>query len=102
MLFRLSEEQISSFIFHRFYSTMCSFKQSPVLSHSAISHRGKQTSRKEEADSLKGKEREEDGGGVHAKGGGGGGGATAERREEKKTQRGSRLPTLDHCLKHNS
>uniref|UniRef100_A0AAQ6INL8 Coiled-coil domain containing 169 n=1 Tax=Anabas testudineus TaxID=64144 RepID=A0AAQ6INL8_ANATE len=75
-------------------------KQRSSVRHST--HRGKQTSRKEEADSLKGKEREEDGGGVHAKGGGGGGGATAERREEKKTQRGSRLPTLDHCLKHNS
>ncbi|XP_033466532.1 coiled-coil domain-containing protein 169 [Epinephelus lanceolatus] len=65
--------------------------------------RGRQTSRKAEADSKKGKEREEDGGGgVHVKGvGGGGGGATAERREEKKSQRGSRLPTLKYYLKHN-
>lgn len=64
-------------------------------------HRGKQTSRKAEADSLKGKEGEEDGGGVHVKGGGGGG-ATAEKQEEKKAQRGSRLPTIEHYLKHNS
>lgn len=28
-------------------------------------------------------------------------GATAERREEKRLQRGSRLPTLKHYLKHN-
>ncbi|XP_044079256.1 coiled-coil domain containing 169 isoform X3 [Siniperca chuatsi] len=62
--------------------------------------REKQTSRKAEADSKKGKEREEDGGGVCVKGGGGGGGATAERREEKKSQRG-RLPTLKYYLKHN-
>ncbi|KAM7374488.1 hypothetical protein PAMP_007143 [Pampus punctatissimus] len=61
--------------------------------------RGKQTSRKLEADSKKGKERE-DGGEVHVKGGGGGG-ATRERREEKKAQQGSRLPTLKHYLKHN-
>ncbi|XP_076606877.1 LOW QUALITY PROTEIN: coiled-coil domain-containing protein 169 [Chaetodon auriga] len=62
--------------------------------------RGKQASRKAEADSKKG----EDGGGVCVKGGGGGGGggAAAERREEKRTsQRGSRLPTLKYHQKHN-
>ncbi|XP_067348318.1 coiled-coil domain containing 169 [Channa argus] len=67
-------------------------------------YRGKQTCRKTEADSLKGKEREEDG--VYANGGGGGvcgggSGATSERREAKKAQMGSRLPTLDHFIKHN-
>lgn len=61
--------------------------------------RGKQASRKAEADSKKGKEREGDGG-VRVKRGGGGG-ATAERREEKKSQSGSRLPTLKYYLKHN-
>lgn len=64
--------------------------------------RGKQTSRKLEADTKKGKEREEDR--VRVKGGGGGGGGegtTVERREEKKAQQGSRLPTLKHYLKHN-
>ncbi|KAM7398164.1 hypothetical protein PAMA_006180 [Pampus argenteus] len=62
--------------------------------------RGKQTSRKLEADSKKGKERE--GGDVRVKGrGGGGGGATTGRREEKQAQLGSRLPTLNHYLKHN-
>ncbi|XP_022594721.1 coiled-coil domain-containing protein 169 [Seriola dumerili] len=64
------------------------------------SYRGKQTSRKAEADSKKGKEREEDGGEVLVKEEGGCG-ATAERREEKKSQRESRLPTLKHYLKHN-
>ncbi|XP_071362100.1 coiled-coil domain-containing protein 169 isoform X2 [Trachinotus anak] len=64
------------------------------------SYRGKETSRKPEPDSKKGKERDEDGGGALLKGGGGCG-VTAERREEKKSQRGSRLPTLKHCLKHN-
>ncbi|XP_070839330.1 coiled-coil domain-containing protein 169 [Chaetodon trifascialis] len=62
--------------------------------------RGKQASRKAEADSKKG----EDGGGVCVKGGGGGGGggaAAAERREEKTSQRGSRLPTLKYYQKHN-
>ncbi|XP_053187080.1 coiled-coil domain containing 169 [Scomber japonicus] len=64
--------------------------------------RGKQTSRKSEADSKTRKEIEEDGGGVRVKrgGGGSGGGATAERREVKKAQQGSRLPTLKHYLKH--
>lgn len=65
-------------------------------------HRGKQTSRKAEADSLKGKESEEDGGGGVRVKGGGGVGATAEKGEEKKAQGGSRLPTLEHYLKHNS
>ncbi|XP_030293297.1 coiled-coil domain-containing protein 169 [Sparus aurata] len=65
--------------------------------------RGKQASKKSEAVSKKGKEREDDGGGgVLVKAGGGGVvGATAERREEKKLPRGSRLPTLKHYLKHN-
>lgn len=62
--------------------------------------RVKQSSRNAEAESKKEKEREEDGGGVHVRGGGGGCGAAAERREEK-SQRGSRLPTLKHYLKHN-
>ncbi|KAM4545688.1 coiled-coil domain-containing protein 169 isoform 2-T2 [Odontesthes bonariensis] len=62
--------------------------------------RGKQTSRKAEADSNKGKEGEEDGGGEHLKGGGGDY-LTTERRNERKSQRESRLPTLRHSLKHN-
>ncbi|XP_068186543.1 coiled-coil domain-containing protein 169 [Antennarius striatus] len=61
--------------------------------------RGKQASRKAEADSQKGKEREEDGG-VHVKGGEGGVGA-AERRHEKRSEKGKRLPTLKHYLKHS-
>ncbi|KAK2828323.1 hypothetical protein Q5P01_019357 [Channa striata] len=77
-------------------------KQRSSVKHST--HRGKQTSRKAEADSLKGKESKEDGG-VYAKGGGGvcggGSGATTERRQEKKVQTGSRLPTLEHYMKHN-
>ncbi|XP_018546519.1 coiled-coil domain containing 169 [Lates calcarifer] len=68
---------------------------------SSVRHsRVKQSSRNAEAESKKEKEREEDGGGVHVRGGGGGCGAAAERREEK-SQRGSRLPTLKHYLKHN-
>ncbi|TKS82887.1 Coiled-coil domain-containing protein 169 [Collichthys lucidus] len=63
--------------------------------------RGKQGSRKAEADSKKGKEREEDGGGGVRVNGGGGGVGTAERRDVKKSQRGSRLPTLKYYLKHN-
>ncbi|KAK5858579.1 hypothetical protein PBY51_002710 [Eleginops maclovinus] len=63
--------------------------------------RGRQTSRKAEADSKKGKEREDDGDRACVKGGGGSNGVTAERREEKKSQRGSRLPTLKYYLKHN-
>ncbi|TNN54077.1 Coiled-coil domain-containing protein 169 [Liparis tanakae] len=50
--------------------------------------RGRQTSRKAEADSKKGKEREEEDGGVCVKEGGGG--ATAERREEYNSLRGGR------------
>ncbi|XP_030602699.1 coiled-coil domain-containing protein 169 isoform X3 [Archocentrus centrarchus] len=65
--------------------------------------RGKQTDRKAEADSKKGKEGgEEEGGEACVKErGGGGGGRRAERKEEKKLQRKSRLPTLKHNLKHN-
>ncbi|XP_068572661.1 coiled-coil domain-containing protein 169 [Cebidichthys violaceus] len=57
--------------------------------------RGRQTSRKAEADSKKGKEREEDGGGDCVKEGGGGG-ATAEMGEEYNSKRESRLPTLKY------
>ncbi|XP_034406633.1 coiled-coil domain-containing protein 169 [Cyclopterus lumpus] len=57
--------------------------------------RGRQTSRKAEADSKKGKEREEDGG-VCVKEGGGG--ATAG---EYNSERKGRLPTLKYYLKHN-
>ncbi|KAM8741136.1 coiled-coil domain-containing protein 169 isoform 1-T1 [Acanthopagrus schlegelii] len=79
------------------------YSTQPQRAPESKQRRGKQASRKSEADSKKGKEREDDGGGgVRVKGGGGGGvGATAERREEKKSQRGSRLPTLKHYLKHN-
>ncbi|XP_025766618.1 coiled-coil domain-containing protein 169 isoform X3 [Oreochromis niloticus] len=65
--------------------------------------RGKQTGRKAEADSKKGKEGgEEDGGEAFVKErGGGDGGRIAERKEEKKLQRKSRLPTLKHNLKHD-
>ncbi|XP_076025103.1 coiled-coil domain-containing protein 169 [Genypterus blacodes] len=62
--------------------------------------RGKQTSRKTEADFMKGERRGEDGG-VRGEGGGGGG-VKAGRREEKKAVRGSRLPTLKHHVKHNA
>ncbi|KAM6907511.1 coiled-coil domain-containing protein 169 [Xenentodon cancila] len=60
----------------------------------------KQTSRKTEADSKKGKEGEEHGGGELLKGGGGGDSAI-ERREERKTLRESSLPSIKHYLKHN-
>ncbi|XP_040007228.1 coiled-coil domain containing 169 [Xiphias gladius] len=64
-------------------------------------YREKQTGRNAEAASERGKEREEEGGGgAHVKGGGGCG-ATAEKSEERNSQRGSRLPTLKHYLKHN-
>ncbi|XP_061596697.1 coiled-coil domain-containing protein 169-like [Cololabis saira] len=59
----------------------------------------KQTSRKTEADSKKGKEGEEHGGGEHLKGGGGGDSAI-ERRKEMETLRERRLPSK-HYLKHN-
>ncbi|XP_072231152.1 coiled-coil domain-containing protein 169 [Leuresthes tenuis] len=62
--------------------------------------RGKQTSRKADADSKKGKEGGEDRGGEHLKGGGGNY-LTTERRNERKSQRESRLPTLRHYLKLN-
>ncbi|XP_056267492.1 coiled-coil domain containing 169 [Pseudoliparis swirei] len=61
--------------------------------------RGRQTSRKAEADSKKGEEREEEDGGGCVKEGGGG--ATAERREEYNSLREGRLPTLKYALKHN-
>ncbi|XP_042354629.1 coiled-coil domain containing 169 [Plectropomus leopardus] len=78
------------------------YSTQPERAQESKQRRGRQTSRKAEAESKKGKERENDGGGVRAKGGGGGGGgATAERRDEKKSQRGSRLPTLKYYLKHN-
>uniref|UniRef100_A0A8P4KKF7 Coiled-coil domain containing 169 n=1 Tax=Dicentrarchus labrax TaxID=13489 RepID=A0A8P4KKF7_DICLA len=76
------------------------YSTQPQRAPESKQRRGKQASRKAEADSNKGKEREKDGG-VRVKGGGGGGGATAERREENKSQRGSRLPTLKYYLKHN-
>nr|XP_020476132.1 coiled-coil domain-containing protein 169-like isoform X2 [Monopterus albus] len=63
--------------------------------------RGKQASKKAEADSTKGEEREEDGGEAYVKGGGGGGGATTETKLEKKSQRGSRLPNLERYMKNN-
>nr|XP_012774374.1 coiled-coil domain-containing protein 169 isoform X3 [Maylandia zebra] len=65
--------------------------------------RGKQTGRKAEADSKKGKEGgEEDGGEAFVKErGGGDGGRIAERKGEKKLQRKSRLPTLKHNPKHD-
>ncbi|KAM9332566.1 coiled-coil domain-containing protein 169 [Pholidichthys leucotaenia] len=75
--------------------------RAPVSNH----FRGKQTSRKAEADSKKGKEAEDDGGGSCVKlggGGGGGGGRNTERREGKKLQQWSKLPTLKDSLKHNS
>ncbi|XP_051258206.1 coiled-coil domain containing 169 isoform X2 [Dicentrarchus labrax] len=64
------------------------YSTQPQRAPESKQRRGKQASRKAEADSNKGKEREKDGG-VRVKGGGGGGGATAERREENKSQRGS-------------
>ncbi|XP_073335754.1 coiled-coil domain-containing protein 169 [Pagrus major] len=76
------------------------YSTQPQRAPESKQRRGKQAGRKAEADSTRGKEREEDGGGVRVKGGGGVG-ATAERREEKKSQRGSRLPTLKYYLKHN-
>ncbi|KAM3602117.1 uncharacterized protein V6R79_024687 [Siganus canaliculatus] len=60
--------------------------------------RAKLASRKTEADSKKGKEREGDGG-VCVKGGGG---ATAVKREQKKSEMESRLPALKYYLKDNS
>ncbi|XP_070700284.1 coiled-coil domain-containing protein 169 [Pempheris klunzingeri] len=74
------------------------YSNQPQRAPESIQRRGKQASRKAEADSKKGKEREEHGGGVKR---GGGGGATAERREETKSQRGSRLPTIKYYPKHN-
>ncbi|XP_068456598.1 coiled-coil domain-containing protein 169 [Clinocottus analis] len=76
------------------------YSTQPQRAPESKQRRGRQTRRKAEADSLKGKEREEDGGGVCVKEGGGGG-APAERKEEYNLQRESRLPTLKYYLKHN-
>ncbi|XP_054482541.1 coiled-coil domain containing 169 [Anoplopoma fimbria] len=76
------------------------YSTQPQRAPESKQRRGRQPSRKAEADSKKGKKREEDGGGVCVKGGGGGG-ATAERREEYNSQRESRLPTLKYYVKHN-
>lgn len=57
--------------------------------------------RNAEADSKRGKGREEDGGGGVLAKGGDGGGATAERRAERKSQGGSRLPNLKYYMKHS-
>lgn len=56
-------------------------------------HRGKQASRKAEADAKKGKQKEEDGGGTHVKGVGGTR-AVVDERKEKTSQKGSRLPRV--------
>ncbi|KAI4814361.1 hypothetical protein KUCAC02_003557 [Chaenocephalus aceratus] len=85
----------------RQYSTEAHRAAESKHKRSVNTYRGRQTSRKAEADAKKGKEREEDGGGACVKGGGGSNGVTAERREERKSQRGSRLPTLKYYLKHN-
>ncbi|XP_040907008.1 LOW QUALITY PROTEIN: coiled-coil domain containing 169 [Toxotes jaculatrix] len=84
----------------RQYSTQPQRAPDSKLRSSVIHSRGKETSRNAEANSKKGKERQEIGGGAHVKGESVCG-ATAERKEEKKFQRGSRLPTLKHYLKNN-
>ncbi|XP_034538921.1 coiled-coil domain-containing protein 169 [Notolabrus celidotus] len=75
------------------------YSNQPQRAPESTQRRGRHASRKAEADSKKGKEREEDGGGMPVKGGGGSGAAVDERRE-KKFQKGSRLPTVKY-LKHN-
>ncbi|XP_075958894.1 coiled-coil domain-containing protein 169 [Anarhichas minor] len=68
----------------------------PQRVHSYINceQKWRQTSRKAEAGSKKGKEREEEDGGGDCVKEGGGGGATAERGEEYNSKRESGLPTL--------
>ncbi|KAM6912074.1 coiled-coil domain-containing protein 169 [Lycodopsis pacificus] len=79
----------------RQYSTQPQRAPESKQRRSVRQNKGRQTSRKPEADSKKGKEREEDGGGDCVKEGGGGG-ATAERGEEYNSKRESGLPTLKY------
>ncbi|KAK9536549.1 hypothetical protein VZT92_006322 [Zoarces viviparus] len=72
------------------------YSTQPQRAPESKQRRGRQTSRKAEADSKKGKEREEEDGGGDCVKEGGGGGATAERGEEYNSKRESGLPTLKY------
>ncbi|XP_031728576.1 coiled-coil domain-containing protein 169 [Anarrhichthys ocellatus] len=72
------------------------YSTQPQRAAESKQRRGRQTSRKAEAGSKKGKEREEEDGGGDCVKEGGGGGATAEREEEYNSKRESGLPTLKY------